>query len=126
MQPDLLIADRGGAWALDVSGRGDIPGVTARRALVGRDGLLEQVVLGPHTDTGRILDLSPQVLRDLGLQTDETALVAFAAAGTPLGVVRPSTSTSPPPPEAPPVDVCPSGAVCPAGLPLLHSGNTAA
>jgi len=43
---------------------------------------------GPHTRTGRVLDLSPQSLRDLGLTTDDEALVAFAAPGTPLGPVR--------------------------------------
>jgi hypothetical protein len=42
---------------------------------------------GPNTSTRRILDLSPQALRDLGLTTDDRALVAFAAAGTPLGRV---------------------------------------
>ncbi|MFO0683840.1 MAG: N-acetylmuramoyl-L-alanine amidase [Sandaracinus sp.] len=43
---------------------------------------------GPHTRTGRIIDLSPQAIADLGLSTDETALVAFARPGTPLGRVR--------------------------------------
>ncbi|MBX3249913.1 MAG: N-acetylmuramoyl-L-alanine amidase [Myxococcales bacterium] len=43
---------------------------------------------GPHTRTGRILDLSPQSLTDLGLRTDDDALVAFAPPGTPLGPVR--------------------------------------
>jgi hypothetical protein len=43
---------------------------------------------GPNTSTGRVLDLSPQTLADLGLDTDDTALVAFAAPGAPLGVVR--------------------------------------
>jgi hypothetical protein len=43
---------------------------------------------GPNTYTGRIIDCGPQVLADLGMTTDDTALVAFAAAGTPLGPVR--------------------------------------
>lgn len=43
---------------------------------------------GPHTRTGRVIDLSPQVMRDLGLRTDDVALVSFAAPGTPLGPVR--------------------------------------
>jgi hypothetical protein len=43
---------------------------------------------GPHTRTRRILDLSPQAMRDLGIRTDGVALVAFAKPGTPLGVVR--------------------------------------
>lgn len=44
---------------------------------------------GPHTRTARILDLSPQSLDDLGLETDDAALVAFAPEGAPLGVVTP-------------------------------------
>ena len=40
---------------------------------------------GPHTRTGRTVDLSPQVMSDLGLVTDQNVLVAFAAPGTPLG-----------------------------------------
>jgi hypothetical protein len=43
---------------------------------------------GPHTRTGRIVDLSPQALRDLGLETDDTAIMAWAALETPLGRVR--------------------------------------
>ncbi len=43
---------------------------------------------GPHTRTGRILDLSPQALRDLGVTTDADVLIAFAPEGTALGVVR--------------------------------------
>jgi hypothetical protein len=42
---------------------------------------------GPNTSTGRIIDLSPQSLADLGLVTDDTVYVAFAPPGTPLGVV---------------------------------------
>ncbi|MCO5170914.1 MAG: SH3 domain-containing protein [Planctomycetes bacterium] len=43
---------------------------------------------GPNTRTRRILDLSPQVLRDLGLSTDDEAVVAFAPDDAPLGRVR--------------------------------------
>ena len=43
---------------------------------------------GPNTSTRRILDLSPEAIEDLGLTTDDEAQVAFAAPGTPLGVVR--------------------------------------
>ncbi|MFH1435999.1 MAG: N-acetylmuramoyl-L-alanine amidase [Pseudomonadota bacterium] len=42
---------------------------------------------GPNTSTGRIIDLSPQSLADLGLLTDDFVLVAFARPDTPLGVV---------------------------------------
>ena len=37
---------------------------------------------------GRVMDLSPQTLADLGLNTDDTAVIAFALPGTPLGIVR--------------------------------------
>jgi hypothetical protein len=43
---------------------------------------------GPHTRTGRIVDLSPQALHDLGLETDGTAIMAWATPETPLGPVR--------------------------------------
>lgn len=43
---------------------------------------------GPHTRTGRVLDLSPQALRDLGATTDDLMLIAFAPEGTTLGVLR--------------------------------------
>ncbi len=42
---------------------------------------------GPNTSTRRIIDLSPQSLVDLGVTTDDTVNVAFAAPGTPLGPV---------------------------------------
>jgi N-acetylmuramoyl-L-alanine amidase len=39
---------------------------------------------GPHEDTGRIADLSPQLMADLGIETDDTVVVTMphAAAGT--------------------------------------------
>jgi len=43
---------------------------------------------GPNTSTRRVIDLSPQSLVDLGLTTDDQVQVAFAAPGTPLGVLR--------------------------------------
>jgi hypothetical protein len=43
---------------------------------------------GPNTSTGRVMDLSPQTLADLGLSTDDTAVIAFALPGTPLGIVH--------------------------------------
>lgn len=43
---------------------------------------------GPHTFTRRLIDLSPQSLVDLGLVTDQHALVSFATPGAPLGRVR--------------------------------------
>jgi hypothetical protein len=41
---------------------------------------------GPNTSTGRIIDLSPQTLSDLGVVTDDDVLVAFASPGAALGV----------------------------------------
>ncbi len=41
---------------------------------------------GPNINTRRVMDLSPQALRDLGLTTDQDALIAFVDAGTPLGI----------------------------------------
>ncbi len=43
---------------------------------------------GPHTRTRRLIDLSPQALRDLDLRTDDVALVSFASPDAPLGPVR--------------------------------------
>lgn len=43
---------------------------------------------GPNTSTGRVIDLSPQAILDLGMSTDDTAIIAFAPAGTALGVVH--------------------------------------
>ncbi|MBI4613973.1 MAG: hypothetical protein HY720_10225 [Planctomycetes bacterium] len=54
----------------------------------GRAIVVRPVDWGPNTRTGRIVDLSPQAMKDLGLATDQDALVAFARPGTPLGVVR--------------------------------------
>lgn len=54
----------------------------------GRAVVVRPVDWGPHTRTGRVLDLSPQALRDLGLTTDQMALVAFADPNAPLGPVR--------------------------------------
>ena len=54
----------------------------------GRAIVVRLVDWGPNTRTGRVLDLSPQALRELGIATDATALVSFAAPGAPLGPVR--------------------------------------
>ena len=40
---------------------------------------------GPRIATERTMDLSPQTLKDLGLKTDQDALVAFVDPATPLG-----------------------------------------
>ncbi len=51
----------------------------------GRACVVAPVDWGPHTRTGRTLDLSPYVMTQLGLATDDNAVVAFEQAGTPLG-----------------------------------------
>lgn len=52
----------------------------------GKAVVVRPVDWGPNVSTKRVGDLSPQVLKDLGLQTDDTALFAFAKAGAVLGV----------------------------------------
>ncbi|MBI2372781.1 MAG: murein L,D-transpeptidase catalytic domain family protein [Deltaproteobacteria bacterium] len=81
---------------------------------------------GPHTSTARVIDLSPQSLKDLGLETDETVLVAFAAAGAPLGrlLVAPPIVTRPAPPTQPAPPSCANGLVCVDRFPWAESGDT--
>lgn len=54
----------------------------------GRAVVVRPVDWGPNTRTRRVLDLSPQAMSDLGLVTDDTALVAFASRTAPLGPVE--------------------------------------
>lgn len=54
----------------------------------GRAVVVRPVDWGPHTRTRRIIDLSPQAVRDLGLRTDHQAYVSFADPSTPLGPLR--------------------------------------
>ncbi len=58
-----------------------------RNPRTGTKVVVRAVDWGPHTRTGRILDLSPQAIKDLGLSTDDEAQIAFAPPGTALGVV---------------------------------------
>jgi hypothetical protein len=53
----------------------------------GRAVVVRPVDWGPHTRTARIIDLSPQAVRDLGVDTDDEVYVSFAIANAPLGVV---------------------------------------
>lgn len=55
----------------------------------GKAVVLRPVDWGPNVNTKRVADLSPQARQDLGLQTDQEALFAFAKPGTALGVVSP-------------------------------------
>lgn len=43
---------------------------------------------GPHPKTGRLIDISPQALKDLGLSTDDEVLVSFARPNAPLGPLK--------------------------------------
>ena len=61
--------------------------LTVKNPSTGKTIVVRPVDWGPNTNTARTLDLSPQALKDLGLQTDDLALVAFAPPGTTLGVV---------------------------------------
>lgn len=54
----------------------------------GRAVIVRPVDWGPNTGTRRLIDLSPQTLADLGLDTDAEALVSFAPRTSALGVVR--------------------------------------
>jgi len=54
----------------------------------GRAIVVRPVDWGPNIRTTRIMDLSPQALNELGLRTDQTALVSFAPAGSRLGRVK--------------------------------------
>jgi hypothetical protein len=58
-----------------------------RNPTTGATIVVRPVDWGPNTSTRRIIDLSPQSLRDLGMTTDDPVLVAFALPGTPLGPV---------------------------------------
>jgi hypothetical protein len=35
---------------------------------------------GPHQDTGRVADLSPSLMQDLGIETDDTVVVIYLVA----------------------------------------------
>ncbi len=59
-----------------------------RNPVTGAAVVVRPVDWGPHTRTRRIVDVSSQTMRDLGLSTDDDVLVAFAPPGTPLGPVR--------------------------------------
>jgi hypothetical protein len=63
----------------------------------GRGVVVRPVDWGPNTHTARIIDLSPQAVDDLGVTTDDRVYVAFAAPGTPLGVVAPASNPDPDP-----------------------------
>jgi hypothetical protein len=52
----------------------------------GKRVVVRPVDWGPNIRTGRILDVSPQAISDLGATTDDDLLVSFAHGDTPLGI----------------------------------------
>jgi len=74
-------APRGRVWLASAR-------VVVRNPTTGTTIVVRPVDWGPGARTGRIIDLSPQSLTDLGLVTDQDALVAWAPPGTALGPVR--------------------------------------
>jgi len=61
--------------------------VVLRNPSTGQQVVVRPVDWGPHTSTGRVVDMSPQAMDDLGMVTDDVVQVAFANPGTPLGPV---------------------------------------
>jgi hypothetical protein len=62
--------------------------IAVRNPATGATVVVRPVDWGPHTRTGRVVDLSPQALVDLSVATDDDVLVAFAPPGAPLGPSR--------------------------------------
>jgi murein DD-endopeptidase MepM/ murein hydrolase activator NlpD len=86
------------AYPNDASGSPDPRPWRSRRIVLvnpttGARVVVRPVDWGPGPRTGRAVDASPQALRDLGLETDDNVLVAFAPEGTPLGVQTPLSAT---------------------------------
>ncbi|RMG94864.1 MAG: hypothetical protein D6705_15060 [Deltaproteobacteria bacterium] len=76
--------------------------IVVRNPATGTQVVVRPVDWGPHTSTQRIVDLSPQAMTDLGASTDDVLHVAFAAPGTPLGVVGQAAPDPQPDPDPDP------------------------
>jgi hypothetical protein len=63
--------------------------LVVRNPSTGATIIVRPVDWGPNTRTNRVIDLSPQALRALGLATDAEVLIAWAPQSTPLGPVSP-------------------------------------
>jgi len=61
--------------------------LVVRNPSTGATIIVRPVDWGPHTRTNRVIDLSHQALRALGLSTDDEVLIAWAPQSTPLGLV---------------------------------------
>jgi hypothetical protein len=62
--------------------------IVVRNPATGAEVVVRPVDWGPNISTGRIIDLSPQAMNDLGLTTDDDVWVAFAGPGSALGPVH--------------------------------------
>jgi hypothetical protein len=63
--------------------------LVVRNPNTGATVIVRPVDWGPHTRTGRVIDLSPQSLRALGVSTDDEVSIAWAPQSTALGPVAP-------------------------------------
>jgi len=65
-----------------------------RATKTGRELLAWPADWGPHTDTGRIADLSPLLMSDLGIKTDDEVVVIYPAPDEPAPEPEPEPETS--------------------------------
>ncbi len=87
----------------------------------GRAVVTRPVDWGPHTRTGRVLDVSPQTMTDLGVRTDAELLIAFADPRTPLG---PLGAAAPAPEAEPGGDPCRANGLAGACMNTASCGGT--
>jgi hypothetical protein len=80
----------------------------------GRAVVLRPADWGPHPTTNRIIDVSHQALRDLGVSTDAEVLTAFVDPMTPLGPIAlgGDGGTDPPPDDGGGTEPPPPGPMC--------------
>ena len=67
-------------WDYDVTSKDELLNikVRVRAPKTGKEFLAEPADWGPHADTGRVADLSPGLMDDLGIDTDDEVEVTFA------------------------------------------------
>jgi hypothetical protein len=96
--------------------------IAIRNPSTGATVIVRPVDWGPNTSTGRIVDVSPQAMIDVGLRTDDNVMVAFAPAGTPLGtytVSAPAPAPAPAPTPEPTPTPAPEPGPAPRAFPVL-------
>lgn len=66
-------------WDYDIISKADLRDITVRVRAANSDVELAAFPAdwGPHEDTGRVADLSPQLMADLGIETDDTVVVTM-------------------------------------------------